>query len=71
MNEDERDEVNSRFREEAARYDLRFRCEDCDHFAPRTGRCSLEFLPGPLCTPDVRALDEDGEAVFCKYFELS
>ncbi len=58
--------VDSRLREEAARYALRFACEDCTHFDPTAaGRCSLEYPASPR--RDALAA-EDLE--LCKEFEL-
>ena len=63
------DEANARFREDAARWDFRYRCEDCDHYAPRAGHCSMRFPTAWLTTPDARMVTDDGRVVFCKYFE--
>lgn len=61
--------ANERFREEAARWSFRFRCEDCDHFAPAVRRCSMGFVTAWLTTPELRMVTDDGRVVFCKYFE--
>ncbi|HEX8790954.1 MAG TPA: hypothetical protein VF765_08370 [Polyangiaceae bacterium] len=57
--------VDARLREEAARYALRFACEDCAHFAPDSDRCSLEYPASPrrdaLLAPQLE---------LCKEFEL-
>lgn len=65
--------VDARLREEAARYALRFACEDCAHFDPGgSGRCSLEYPASPrrdaLGPPPAR--DETTELELCKEFEL-
>ena len=57
--------VDGRLREEAARYALRFACEDCAHFEPASGRCSLEYP----ASPRREALLAD-ELELCKEFEL-
>lgn len=58
--------VDSRLREEAARYALRFACEDCAHFDPTaTGRCSLEYPASPR-----RDALAGEELELCKEFEL-
>ena len=64
------DEVNERFRVEAGRYGLRYRCQDCVHVRPRDLSCVLGYPNGMLATGPVRALDGSGEYVFCKDFEL-
>ncbi len=61
---------NVAFRAEAERVNFRFRCEDCDHYAPDTDRCSLGFETRWLTTPDVQFLTADGKITFCKHFEL-
>lgn len=57
--------VDARFREEAARYALRFACEDCAHFDPPAGRCSLEYPASPR-----RDALLARELELCKEFEL-
>jgi len=61
--------MNERFREDIAGLRFSFRCEDCAHYAPAARRCSLEFDPRYLTTPELRAVADDGHVVFCKYFE--
>jgi hypothetical protein len=60
--------VDPLFREEAARYALRFGCQSCAHFAPETRACGNGYPTAPH-------LDIDLERVvgleFCKEFELS
>jgi hypothetical protein len=67
-----RTRVDARLREEAARYALRFACEDCVHFEPGSERCSLEYPAAPrreaLRAPPAR--DENDELELCKEFEL-
>jgi len=57
--------VDTRLREEAARYALRFACEDCAHFDPASGRCSLEYPASPR-----REALLAHELELCKEFEL-
>ena len=64
------DEINARFRAEAERHALRYRCADCVHVTPSTLTCSLGY-PNTMLTNDSRhAISADGNFVFCKYFEL-
>jgi hypothetical protein len=59
--------VDALLRAEAARFALRFACEDCAHFAPGSagGTCGNGW-------PDrvSRSAIEEGELTFCKEFEL-
>ncbi len=59
-----RTRVDLRLRDEAARYALRFACEDCASFDPARERCAHGYPPGPRRG----ALDED-ELSFCKEFD--
>jgi hypothetical protein len=58
--------IDARLRAEAARLDFRFACEDCVHFAPREGRCSL----GYPAEPRRDALDTGTYLETCKDFDL-
>ena len=60
--------VDARFREEAARYALRFACEDCAHFEARTGSCRHEW-PNQSHRREA-ALAALPVLDFCKEFEL-
>ena len=60
-----RTRVDARLREEAARYALRFACEDCAHFDPGSGRCSLGYPASPR-----REALLAQELELCKEFEL-
>jgi len=62
--------IETRFRAEVARYDLRYRCADCLHLNRRTERCSLGFPVELFGRGPHRSRNERGELVFCKYFEL-
>ena len=54
-------------------YAFRYRCCDCVHAsdptAPET-RCTLGHPTGHLADPDEPVLDDDGQWIFCKDFEL-
>jgi hypothetical protein len=60
-------EVTPRLRDEARRFQLRFACEDCAHFAPERSACAYGY-PNEAH----RALDLDASRTleFCKEFEL-
>lgn len=51
--------------DEAARFGLRFACEDCAHFDERPGVCNHEYPSEPRRTD----LGKD-VVVFCKEFEI-
>ncbi len=57
--------VDPRLTHEAARYVLRFACEDCVHFCDRHG-CAHGYPESPSRT-DL----EKQELVFCKEFEIA
>jgi hypothetical protein len=63
-----RTQVDDRLRREAARFSLRFACDDCAHFDADVagGRCSLGYPAAPrresLDAPDLE---------LCKSFELA
>lgn len=61
--------ANERFRADAARFGLRFRCEDCAHVHAPTSSCSLGY-PNHWLRGEVRVVQPDGMLSFCKYFEL-
>ena len=63
-----RTRVDAQLRLEAARYALRFACDDCAHFDEGGDRCSLEYP----ATPRRGALQGEGDAEIelCKSFEL-
>ena len=58
--------------EEAARFSLRFACEDCVHFDATGDRCLHGYPPAPrlaaLRAPPVS--DAERTLAFCKEFEL-
>jgi hypothetical protein len=60
---------NAAFAEEAARLGLLYRCPECDHVVPSSGRCSMGWPNGMLNRGDHAAYDDHGDFVFCKCFE--
>lgn len=57
--------VDEQLRREAARYRLRFACDDCAHFDAESARCSLAYPAAPR-----RDALEGAELELCKSFEL-
>jgi hypothetical protein len=57
--------VDERLLDEAARFALRFACEDCVHFDASTERCSLSYPAAPR-----RDALRRGHLELCKSFEL-
>lgn len=57
--------VDLRLTQEAARFDLRFACEDCVHFCDRHG-CAHGYPEAP----SKRDLETE-QVVFCKEFEIA
>lgn len=57
--------VDARLRLEAARFALRFACDDCAHFDRERARCAHGYPPAPRRD----ALDAD-TIELCKEFEL-
>lgn len=65
------DPARLRLRQEAARVDLRWACEECAHFAPEAAACAHRY---PVTTHLRAALERDEgrtEDLFCKEFELA
>jgi hypothetical protein len=63
-----RTRVDLRLREEAARFQLRFTCEDCVHFAAERRACANGYPTAPHLEVDL-SLEDSLE--FCKEFELA
>lgn len=61
-----RTRVDDQLRDEAARFSFRFACDDCAHFEPRAGRCSLAYPAAPRRDALAQAHLE-----LCKEFELT
>ncbi len=59
--------VDSRLREEAERYRLRFRCEECVQYAPTVQGCANGYPTEPHRAVDLRL---ERQILFCKDFEL-
>ena len=59
--------VDLRFREEAARFQLRFTCEDCVHFAAERRACANGYPTDAHLKVD---LSSQESLEFCKEFEL-
>jgi hypothetical protein len=59
---------NAIFREEAARFRLVYRCGDCAHVVASSGACSLGY-PNARLRHSENAVEDDGQFMFCKYFE--
>jgi hypothetical protein len=57
--------VDERLRAEAARFSLRFACDDCAHFDGQAARCSLSYPAAPRRDALAHDLIE-----LCKAFEL-
>jgi hypothetical protein len=60
--------VDERFRNEAERFDLRFGCQSCVHFAPETKRCGNGYPTTPHLCIDLARVDS---LEFCKEFEVA
>lgn len=65
------DLVNARFRAEREQFDLRYRCEDCEHADTAGDRCSLGFPMEHFGEGQHKCRTPEGDFVFCKYFELA
>jgi hypothetical protein len=59
--------VDLRLREEAQRFELRFTCEHCVHFAPERRACANEY---PTQAHLAVQLEACASLEFCKEFEL-
>ena len=64
-------EREARFRDEAQRYNLVFRCDACVHFLPRPRTCTLGYPAHLLEGAPDQCFTDDGAWRFCKYFELA
>lgn len=58
--------VDGQLRHEAARFALRFACDDCAHFDEPRARCSLEYPAAPR-----RDALSGTHLELCKEFELA
>lgn len=64
--------LNSRFREQREALNMYYSCQHCAHLNEETTLCSLEYPNEELKLADTEgwALNDRGDIVFCKYFEL-
>jgi hypothetical protein len=60
--------VDQRLRHEAERFQLRFGCEHCVHFAAERSACANEY---PTLAHLAIDLDNAASLEFCKEFELA
>jgi hypothetical protein len=60
--------VDERLRQEAARFELRFGCESCAHFAPEQSACGNGYPTAPHLGVD---LSRAHSLQFCKEFEVA
>ena len=63
--------ANAEFQKQQKEYDFRYRCNDCLHYAPDDDLCSLGYPTQHYGAGPHRCRTENGELVFCKYFELT
>ena len=59
--------VDQRLRDEALRFELRFGCESCTHFAAETRACGNGYPTTPHVGIDLMRVES---LEFCKEFEL-
>ena len=72
MDESDVQRLNESFRAEANALGLLYDCADCVHLDTDTTGCSMEY-PNSMLLEAARtrfALEENGDLVFCKYFEV-
>ncbi|RYZ06922.1 MAG: hypothetical protein EOO73_14120 [Myxococcales bacterium] len=60
--------VDAQLRSEAERFELRFGCESCAHFAPETRACGNGYPTAPHVGVQLSRVES---LLFCKEFELS
>ena len=61
---------NEGFRRDVEKYGLLYRCDSCIHVRGTEQSCVFNYPNEMLVRGAVRALDENGEWVFCKDFQL-
>ena len=64
-------EINARFQEQQKEFDFRYRCGDCINYANDADLCTFGFPTQRYSGGPHRCRTNEGELVFCKYFELS
>ena len=62
--------IHEEFLEEAAKHDLRFRCDDCAHFDAAAERCTFGHPTVEMRDGSTWVLGPRGGWMFCKEFEL-
>jgi hypothetical protein len=60
--------VDARLRYEAERFELRFGCESCAHFAPESRGCGNGYPTAPHLDVDLARAES---LEFCKEFEVA
>ena len=65
-----RQRLTSTFREERARFALRFTCEDCSHFQVERERCAHGYPNEVHRGARYEQASEQLDLVFCKDFDL-
>jgi hypothetical protein len=60
--------VDAQLRDEARRFELRFGCESCVHFAPDGARCANGYPTAPHLHVDLARVQS---LEFCKEFEVA
>jgi len=58
------------FKRQRILYSFGYQCSDCVHMKTSSSTCSLEYPNTDLMNAE-GFLEEEGQFVFCKYFELS
>ena len=64
------DAAHEKFLLEAETYAFRFRCYDCAHWDIARSSCTFGYPSEMLRDPTSPVRDQDGQWIFCKYFEL-
>lgn len=53
------------------KYETRWSCEDCSHFAAATQRCTLGYNCGPhLQASQQESYERSGKVAFCRFHEI-
>jgi hypothetical protein len=60
--------IDERLRSEAKRFELRFGCESCAHFAPESRGCGNGYPTAPHLDVDLSRAES---LEFCKEFEVT
>jgi hypothetical protein len=64
--------INAHFRAQARALNLHYDCRHCLHLDTGNNQCSMEYPNDMLLNAAVEtvALEDNGNLVFCKYFEV-